>query len=528
MPVLTLGANTGDSGGCADNWMQASSGDTNRSTVSPLQVFRYGATNINNSLIQFSGLDAIPSGSTINSATLRLTVDNGSGVHDQVVYRMLPAVVISESTYNSRSSGNSWNTAGALGSGTDRSATPEDTITTGSVITAGTEFDFDVATGVGVVVGASGSTITFGVFNEAGDDFRGVNWVAVEGADADRPRLIVDYTEPAGGETGDMADVADLSATFVAAKSVAAAVSEQMNLSGTQSAMAAALAVVVESIDLADSDGGLAGAAGSIADAAALSGQMQAIAVAVAAISAALELGETWAGESDVSPGAIVDETALSAVFVAAVQAYSAISEGFEFSDAWSAQAAAQASIDDELNEDGITDTIELADSIASVAATFASTADALTLGAVLAAAAASVSSITDAVDLDDAWASMSVAIASVAETISISAQFAADSGIGSAAVSEDFDLTVEIAAIAGALTSILNDVEFTASFTSDAVTVAAITFGLALGDSFTTTSSTDQDPAVGHFVRAVAAIRPIRVAGINRAIRPRRPSSLN
>lgn len=68
-------------------------------------------------------LSGIPGGSTITDAFWTLKVSSGAGSSVTVnVHRAIRAWVEAQASYNNWSTGNAWTTAGANGSGTDRSA----------------------------------------------------------------------------------------------------------------------------------------------------------------------------------------------------------------------------------------------------------------------------------------------------------------------------------------------------------------------------------------------------------------------
>jgi hypothetical protein len=101
-----------------DNWIQNVNPDTNYGTNATMYLGAAGAgSNINRDLLKFD-ISGIPAGATITSAILSLWLyENTSASNARIarVYRLKLAFNESQSTWNSRSTGNSWNSAGAFG-----------------------------------------------------------------------------------------------------------------------------------------------------------------------------------------------------------------------------------------------------------------------------------------------------------------------------------------------------------------------------------------------------------------------------
>jgi hypothetical protein len=135
-------------------------------------------------------LSGIASGSTINSAELRLFAENTFNADTLAVYEMLRAWVSAEATWNNWSTGNAWATAGATGSG-DRSAS---TIATYTTATSEDGVTITISIPAAVVQGwLDGTNNGLGLYGPSlFAEYSGV-------PDATNPPVLrVDYTEAAG------------------------------------------------------------------------------------------------------------------------------------------------------------------------------------------------------------------------------------------------------------------------------------------------------------------------------------------
>src|ERR1700754_745345 len=123
MPTITLSRRTGASfASGTDTYLTENAPTDNNDTITSFQVFSWASGDRGHALLSFTGLSNIPGGSTITAASLVLAANSIVTGHVIEMYECLRAAVESQATWNIYSTGNNWGTAGALGSGTDRSA----------------------------------------------------------------------------------------------------------------------------------------------------------------------------------------------------------------------------------------------------------------------------------------------------------------------------------------------------------------------------------------------------------------------
>lgn len=153
-------------------------------------------------LLKFSGISAIPAGSTIDSVTL-VGNENADTTSTTIrIHRVLQNWVEDEATWNSYSTGNGWDSAGASTDGTDRVAATSDTYNSDSSASG------DITlTGSGLVTDVQGWVDgTFANYGWllAGEDAEGVHpgsanyvrWGSSNNSTAgNRPEITIDYTE---------------------------------------------------------------------------------------------------------------------------------------------------------------------------------------------------------------------------------------------------------------------------------------------------------------------------------------------
>lgn len=164
-----------------------------------------GGAAVFRSPLQFD-FSSIPAGSTINSATLTLTLEAASSSYAannraMKVYRLLRNWVEAEVTWNVFSSGNSWSTAGAANTTTDREATDIGSVT---ILTSAAD-ESEVA--ITLTASKIQEMISGGVFTNNGfllqndtetndrHDFHSSE--TATGSKA--PKLVIDYTPPSTG-----------------------------------------------------------------------------------------------------------------------------------------------------------------------------------------------------------------------------------------------------------------------------------------------------------------------------------------
>jgi hypothetical protein len=123
MPVVTIGDNTGNTyPGMECLHLRSDNPTVNYGTETLFNVSKYAAGNHRNGIIVPTGLNSISGPITVNSATLYLYLSSKGGNNTFELFRLLVSIVEAEATWNISSTGNNWNTAGALGDGVDRLA----------------------------------------------------------------------------------------------------------------------------------------------------------------------------------------------------------------------------------------------------------------------------------------------------------------------------------------------------------------------------------------------------------------------
>lgn len=197
MPIVIIGNNTGDDfSGTIDAELYSASPDSNNSTTASKETTKYAAGDHRNSLYKFTGLSNITGPVTVNDAYIQMYCGDFGGTNPQTITakRLLRNWVESEVTWNSYSSGNSWETAGGYGAG-DISSTTSATASvtgTGNASFTGTQIDTDVENFI------NGSVSNYGWHMTRTDAESDSSWCVWRSADwgesGTRPRLYVDYS----------------------------------------------------------------------------------------------------------------------------------------------------------------------------------------------------------------------------------------------------------------------------------------------------------------------------------------------
>ena len=150
-------------------------------------------------LLKFD-LSGIPSGSTVNSATLtlRLIFDASSNTRTYRVFRVLRAWVEAEATWNIYSTGNNWGTAMCANTSTDREATNIGSVSFTSTESIPSTKDFTL-TASDIEEMLDGGIFTNNGFlikadTESDDSYRFDS--SDNGTEAQNPKLVIDYTAP--------------------------------------------------------------------------------------------------------------------------------------------------------------------------------------------------------------------------------------------------------------------------------------------------------------------------------------------
>ena len=205
MPNYTLTENTTSqnssdtptTGVTEDNWLQqADGGTTNHGGETYLEVTKWALNDHNHTIIRFD-TSSISASETVTSALLYLRREGGNAESHDIAVREILQNSWTEGgsnwgTYNGSSS---WNTAGCLGAGTDRTSTPEDTVT---ISTTNQYYSIDLTSLVNANLG--GDVEVHIELDETGESGDFIQFTSSEGTDGQRPELVI-VTTTGGGVT---------------------------------------------------------------------------------------------------------------------------------------------------------------------------------------------------------------------------------------------------------------------------------------------------------------------------------------
>lgn len=104
-----------------DLYIRESTPTTNVGTSNSLQINREASSDTRTSLI-YIPLTSVPATATIVRARLLLWTRDTDVATDAIFFRLLVPFAVLQATWNERTTGVSWNTAGCLGAGTDYSS----------------------------------------------------------------------------------------------------------------------------------------------------------------------------------------------------------------------------------------------------------------------------------------------------------------------------------------------------------------------------------------------------------------------
>lgn len=208
MTIALIGDNTADDySGTEDVYMRGSNPTFCYYEAGELLINLYNSAKAS-ALIKFSGLSGISGPVTVSSAEIFLyQIEDTDGFSvDNNFYRLLRNWVETEATYNVYSTGNSWTSGGAEGSGTDISATLTGAMTsdadnneyksmsTAQLATDAEDFINGDESNYGWLMQGKTTGIPGGSYVYKG-------YEDSEGTDGHRPYLYIDYTAGGGGVT---------------------------------------------------------------------------------------------------------------------------------------------------------------------------------------------------------------------------------------------------------------------------------------------------------------------------------------
>ena len=225
-----------------DNSMDSYNPTLNYGTSASHFIGEYsGAVFIGRALIKFDIEGEIPAGSTINSATLRLTVLAGGDHSDNArtirCYRSLRAWVHLESTWNIWKTGSNWTTAGAGSGGNDREAADIGTGTQPAAPNDYAEVDLTLtAAKIQEMLTGGGFTNNGFVIKVDTETDDMIYYCSANHATAGyRPELIVDYTPPATTSTSTTITTTSTSTTTTSTSITTTSVSTSSSTSSSTS-----------------------------------------------------------------------------------------------------------------------------------------------------------------------------------------------------------------------------------------------------------------------------------------------------
>lgn len=200
MPTATFTKNTTGGTSTAIRDVNLLEGSPDANFADPTEIgsaSQDGTTIGSTSILKLTDLSSIPAGSTITGVSIELYCvptylpDNLATV---AMYRVLPAVVFEQATWNRYSTGNNWATPGGLGSGTDHDVAAVGTLEVDETAEYKTVTDGGlIALVQGWLDGAiPNNGILFKLVLDGDEDWYSIQ--ACAGTDGQRPIVSVTYT----------------------------------------------------------------------------------------------------------------------------------------------------------------------------------------------------------------------------------------------------------------------------------------------------------------------------------------------
>lgn len=173
-----------------DNFIEQADPNVNSGTDTRIHVMMTAAPTPRRGIIEFD-ISSIPTGSTINSATLSLWTDIGYTNVNTSIHRITRSWTEAGSTWNTYDGSNSWTSAGGdYDSTADANATPSSTI-------AGTKTDWTITSLVQEWVnGTANNGILLKLTSESGATQGHLYRSSDNATSSERPKLVIDYTVP--------------------------------------------------------------------------------------------------------------------------------------------------------------------------------------------------------------------------------------------------------------------------------------------------------------------------------------------
>lgn len=195
MPTVTLTAN-------ACTYIEQETATTNYNSAGFITVGEWsGGVQTNRGLLNFNVSGAsIPVTATINSVTLRVYdegLDYSSNTRTMRVYRLIRAFTNTETTWNKATTADSWATAGAGNTTTDREATDVGSVSMPATEVAGyVDISLTTASIQDVVAGS----FTFrGYLLKMDTESNDMHQFSDENDVGQEPKLVITYTLPGAG-----------------------------------------------------------------------------------------------------------------------------------------------------------------------------------------------------------------------------------------------------------------------------------------------------------------------------------------
>jgi len=189
--------------GVVDAKIKENSATTNYGSGFDLEPVAYSSGDHTATLIRFDGISNISASENVTSATLYgyLEADAGTA-YDVTIEEMLQAWTEAGCTWNTYDGSNNWNTAGALGAGTDYDSTGLGTTSVGTTTGQYYALTLSAAHIEDIIDGTISSDEGFKLTQSSSiNGFLFKVLTSSEGADGQRPELVLVTTAGGGGAT---------------------------------------------------------------------------------------------------------------------------------------------------------------------------------------------------------------------------------------------------------------------------------------------------------------------------------------
>lgn len=195
--TVTIGNNTGNSGGVTEVTLKQGSPTTNQDGTA-FEISKYGAGDYSHTVMRFD-LSGIAGPVTVTAVSIFIYQTSNGGNYAAAARKLLVAFNETQATWNVKATASNWNTAGCQGNGTDRLAAS----TVGAVMDLTDGLFKEILGGAQLIADFQDQINTpannFGFIlerNDAGEDTNFKNFAAHTGTDGQRPYAVISYTTP--------------------------------------------------------------------------------------------------------------------------------------------------------------------------------------------------------------------------------------------------------------------------------------------------------------------------------------------